>query len=60
MHDESQIHSIHTGVVPPGLTQAVCTIVALETNVLAYGCDELPGLATLDRFSIGVGFGVEK
>jgi hypothetical protein len=48
MHDECQIYTIHTSMVSPGLAQAVCTIISLQSNFLADGCDELPGLAALD------------
>jgi hypothetical protein len=60
MHNERQINSIHTGVVSPSLAQAVSTIVALKSNILADVRDELPGLAALDRLIIGIGFGVEN
>ena len=40
--------------------QAVCTVVTLKPNFLADGSDELPSLATLDRFIKSIGFGVEK
>jgi len=42
-------------MVTPGLAQAVSAIVSLQSNLIADGRDELPGLATLNRFSIGVG-----
>jgi hypothetical protein len=38
----------------------MCAEVTVQTHFLTDGRDELPGLATLDRFSIGVGFGVKK
>jgi hypothetical protein len=36
------------------------TIISLQSNFMADGRDELPGLTALDRFSKGIGFGVEK
>jgi hypothetical protein len=47
-------------MITPGLSQTVCAEVAAQAHFLTDGSDEFPGLATLDRISIGIGFGVEK
>lgn len=60
VHDQRQVHALHPGMISPSFPQAVGAIVPYKPNFLAYGMDEHPGLATLDAYSICIGFGVEK
>ncbi len=60
VHDECQIDPLHPGMISPGLYEAVGSAIALKPHFLTDGMDELPGLATLDRYSITVDPCVEK
>lgn len=48
VHDQCQIHSLHLGVIAPGLSETVGAIISPQTNILADGCDEFPGLSPLN------------
>ncbi len=60
VHDERQIHSLHTSVISPGFPQAMGAIVSNQPNRIADRNDELPGLPSLDGFGETICLGVEK
>lgn len=51
VHNQRQIHTLQAGMKCPGLSQTMSTEVAPQTNLLADGIDELPGLTTPNGFS---------
>jgi len=51
VHDQRQIYTLQTGMIPPGLSQTVGAEVSSQTNLLADGSDELSGLSTTNGFS---------
>ena len=50
VHDQRQIHTLQTGMIPPGLSQTVSAEVSSQTNLLADGSDELPGIVIIISF----------
>lgn len=48
VHDQCQIHPLHPGMIALGLSETVNAIVSPQTNILADGRDEFPGLSPLD------------
>lgn len=60
MHDERQIHSIHTGMVSPGFPQTMGAVISSQPNLFADRNDELPGLTSLDGCGVTICLGVEK
>lgn len=52
MHDEGEINALHTGMVPPSFPQTMCSVISIETHILANRFYKFPGLATLDGFDV--------
>lgn len=48
VHDQCQINTLHPGMISPGLSETVGAIVAPQTNLLADGRDEFPGLSPFE------------
>ena len=42
-------HPTHAGMNPPGLSQTVCTEVAVQSHLMTDSSNDLPGLTSLDR-----------
>ena len=60
VHDQRQIHALHSSVIAPGLTQAMCAEVTTQPHLFANGRDDLPGLATPDRLQKTVVLSIEE
>jgi hypothetical protein len=48
VHDQCQINPLHSGVISPGLSETVSAIVAPQTDFMADGRNEFPGLSPFD------------
>ena len=35
MHDEGEINTMHTGMIPPRFPQTMCSVISIETHILA-------------------------
>ena len=60
VHDQRQIHILHSSMISPGLPQAMCTKVTSQAHLLANGCYEFPSLTTPDGSGVIIGLRVEK
>ena len=60
VHNKSQIHSLHTGVISPGFPQGMGTVISSQPNIITDRNDELPGLPASNGFSEITRFGVEE
>ncbi|MGB6422644.1 MAG: hypothetical protein WBF05_12470, partial [Anaerolineales bacterium] len=60
VHDQRQIHILHSSMISPGLPQAMCTKVTSQAHLLANGCYEFPSLTTPDGSGLIIGLRVEK
>jgi len=60
VHDERQVNPTHTGVITPGLAQAVGAKVTPQPHFLADRSNELPALTAFDRKRIIVVFWIEE
>ena len=50
VHNQCEIYATHSSVVSPSFSETVCTKIAAKPHLLTDGCNNLPGLATFDRF----------
>ena len=60
MHDQGQVDALLAGVIAPGFSQGVGTIVVLQADVMGESGDNFPGLLAANRGTAIVGFGIEK
>ena len=60
VHDQRQIYTLQTGMVSPGFSQAVGAKVSSQSDLIADGSDELPGLTTANGFRKILLFCVEE
>jgi len=57
VHDQRQIHPLHSGMISQSLSETVRVIVSPQSNILAICFDVFPGLSSFD---VLIGTGIEK